>query len=722
MSESQEQYEEVVEERKTVNRQPQGVFKAVIYTLCIGTSLFHVWYNTFGTLSDYWRNSLHFGLLGAIGLLLFPLSKRGGKLTLAIDSLLAGAVVVAGVYPIFMEEALFERNQQMIVSDFLFAGLAIVLALEICRRTVGWIIPFLSLFFLTYVLWWGAWLEGAFRFNGLSLKTLLYRMYFTDEGLFGLTASISSTYVFMFILFAAFLLHSGGGNCIIALARSVTHKITGGPGLVAVMASGLMGTISGSAIANTVSTGAITIPMMKKAGFKPKFAAGVETAASTGGQIMPPIMGAGAFIMAEWTQVPYLTIISIAFLPAMMYFCSVGFYVYFEARKNHIAPPDDITDPPMKVLIDSLPFFLPIGVLVGMLLSGFSPTYSAGFAIIAVIVASCMNKLRKRVAIPEALHQTWNEIVASLVAGGKNMVVTGILLVTVGTIIGPLNMTGASIQFSQMIVEWSAGNLLLACILITGASLLLGMGLPVTAAYIVLAVLAAPALQNMLLASSPLVQEMLQPDRLKALIQAPEFLSQLMMLQPELAAQAMLAANDSTVLQALSQNPAIIPALAAVNPAIETLQIGYLLTAHMIVYWVSQDSNVTPPVCLAAFAGAAIAGSSPMKTGLTAWKLAKGLYIIPLLFAYTPFINGTAVEHVTVFLFGTLGMFAFASLMTGQLYRLQYPWERVVLVLVAFLLFVPILWIQVSAVCLFVAVFYYNWKFSSAPHFMAQGA
>ena len=500
----------------------------------------------------------------------------------ACNVALALLVASTGIYLVLFEEALHVRNEVPILSDLVASGVAIVLAIELARRSTGFVIPTLSLFFLTYVVWWGRYVEGIFSFRGMSVTRVLYRMFFTDEGLFGMIATISSTYVFMFILFAAFLLKSGGGDFIINLARNLTGRLTGGPGLVAVLGSGLMGTISGSAVANTVSTGSITIPMMKRAGFKSKFAAGVETASSTGGQLMPPIMGAGAFIMAEWTQLPFTTIIGVAFLPAILYFSSVAFYVFLEANKQNVKGLTSQDGPSLgKVLREGVHFFIPIGVLIGMLIGGFTPTYSAGYAILAVIGSSWLSKSHR---------MGLREILDSLETGARNMLTTGILLVTVGIVVGTINMTGASITFSQLVVEWSGGSLIFALILITGASLLLGMGLPVTAAYVMLAILSVPAL---------------------------------------------------------------------------TLMGVSLLSAHMIIFWVSQDSNVTPPVCLAAFSAAAIAESPPMQTGFTAWKLAKGLYIMPLLFAYTALIDGDLATKLQISLFALCGLFAFAVAMTG---------------------------------------------------------
>jgi TRAP transporter 4TM/12TM fusion protein len=600
--------------------------------IAAGVAAFHIWANTFGDLSDLWRNALHLGLLGFLAFILYTgiKKKEPRKGLVILNAFLAVALLSSSVYLILFEEALHNRNEVPVLADLIFAGIAIILAIELARRTSGYVIPALALVFLSYVLWWGRHVEGIFSFRGMNLSRVLYRMFFTDEGLFGMIASISSTYVFMFILFAAFLLKSGGGDFIIKLSQSLTRKIAAGPGIVAVLASGLMGTISGSAVANTVSTGSITIPMMKKAGFDARFAAAVETASSTGGQLMPPIMGAGAFIMAQWTQIPYATIIGVALLPAILYFASVAFYVVLEARRKGIHKTQRQAvkpESPSKILKEGIPFVIPILLLVIMLAAGFTPTYTAGFAILAVVVSSWISKHNR---------MSLKDIVDALATGTINMIPTGILLITAGIIIGTINMTGISITFSQLIVEWSGANLLLAILLVTGASLLLGMGLPVTAAYIMIAILTVPALTSMGVS---------------------------------------------------------------------------LLAAHMIIFWLSQDSNVTPPVCLAAFAASSISGSRPMATGFTSWKLAKGLYIMPLLFAYTGLISGTWTDRIVISSFALVGLFAFTVAFTGYMFGSLHILIRVFLFFCAIAIFWPgALWLNCLGVCVLFGIGIYNKK------------
>lgn len=564
------------------------------YAICI--SLFHFYVNVWGGISDLWFNAAHFSLLASLGFLTHRAWSSCPDDTIPFYdiflSILSFGVVV---YMMLFEESLYNvYNGQMRLSDIIITGVAIVLAIEMVRRATGIIIPVLMILAIGYILWFGKFLEGVFAFGGMSVERFFYRIYYTSEGLFGPIATISSTYVFMFILFAAFLLKSGAGDFIVDTSRAFTSRFRGGAGHVAVFSSALMGTISGSAVANTVSTGSITIPMMKKNGFKPMFAAGVETAASTGGQIMPPIMGAGAFIMAQMTNIAFVTIIAVSLLPAILYFISITVYIHIHAKENDLQVENEKVAL-WQTLREGFHFLIPLSTLLGLLIYGFTPTYAAGISIVVIIASSYLTK-NKRMGLHDVLE--------ALALGTQNMIITGILLASVGIIVGVINISGIGITFSQLIMEWSGGQLIIALILVALASLVLGMGLPVTASYVVLSVLSAPALVGL-------------------------------MLSPEMA----------TLLN------------AGIDIPEATI---YFLSAHLIIFWLSQDSNLTPPVCLAAFAAAGIAGTSPMRTGFESWKLGKGLYIVPLLFAFTPLVTGDWYERFEVFGFGVFGMVAFA--------------------------------------------------------------
>jgi TRAP transporter 4TM/12TM fusion protein len=594
-------------ESLSVQRKLSAFPAKLVYVVAIIMSLVHLWFNTFGVMPEIQRNALHFTFVLFLGFILYPLSRKKHQQTLGIDFFLAVLGCVAGFYLILFEDALHARNEVPILRDLIFGGLAIVLLLELTRRCTGWLIPLLSILFLSYATFLGQWLPGLFNFRGVSIERLLYRMYFAPDGIFGSIATISSTFVFLFILFGAFLLQSGAGDFILKLAMALIGKRVGGPAKMAVITSGFMGSISGSAVANTVGTGSLTIPLMKRTGFPAHFAGGVEAAASTGGQLMPPIMGAGAFIMSQWTQISYLKIIALATLPALMYFTSVLFFVHLRARKLGLKAVDDADIPKLgEVLKEGWHFLLPIGLLITLLIVGFTPTYAASIATVSVVAASWLRK---------ETRMGFADIADALYLGAKNMVSTGAILLCSGIVIGIVLMTGMGITFSSLIIEISGGNLFISIILVALASLILGMGLPVTASYIVLAVLVAPALQ-----------------------------------------------------------------LMGVS----------LIAAHMLIFWYSQDANVTPPVCLAAYSAAGIAGSPPLKTGMEAWKLAKGLYLIPLLFIYTPILfEGTVLQVAAAAASGTLGLLAFAILSEGYFFCLASWPIRIGFGAVTFLMFWP---------------------------------
>ena len=603
-------------------------------------ALFHIYCNVFASISELWLSAIHFGGFCAICALMANESDdvENKSIKFWVNMGLALVAIATSSYLILFENALYARETEFIMSDYIFALLAVGLAIEFTRRTTGWFMPVLILISLSYILFLGRYISGVFAFPGLSLETVLYRSFFTSEGMFGLTAQISSTFVFMFIIFGSFLLRSGAGDFIVRLAQCLAGRFTGGAGLVAVVGSGLMGSVSGSAVANTVSTGVITIPMMKKSGFQGQFSAGVVAAASTGGALMPPVMGAGAFVLASYTQISYLTIIAASALPAILYFLTVSYFVRIEAKRLRLTPTgneesENISD----VLKEGWHFIIPMIVLVGFLVSGRTPTTSAAFAILSVIGASWIS--------PKPM-KLW-DVFDAVVDGVKTMVSTALLLVAVGIIINVVTTTGVGNAFSLMIVEWAQGSLLVTLVLVALASLVLGMGLPVTASYIVLATL-----------SAPLIFDLISQSQLLEALQAGD-------LPSNVAATIGLFGGDPVI--ALQEMPLEMKQLIRQEMIEPELLTGMLLSAHLIIFWLSQDSNVTPPVCLASFAAAGIAGTRPIATGLTSWKVAKGLYLVPVLFAYSPLISGTWPERIEVFIWSCLGLYAMAGLLQWHL-------------------------------------------------------
>tara|TARA_B100000749_G_scaffold250515_1_gene215643 strand:- start:1973 stop:3985 length:2013 start_codon:yes stop_codon:yes gene_type:complete len=647
-------------------------------------ALFHIYCNVFASISELWLSAIHFGGFCAICALMNneaqELSNR--SISYWINIALAGTAILTSAYLILFEDALYARETEYILSDYVFSMIAIGLAIEFTRRTTGWFMPVLIILSLSYILFLGRYISGVFSFPGLSLETVLYRSFFTSEGMFGLTAQISSTFVFMFIIFGSFLLKSGAGDFIVQVAQCLTRRITGGAGLVSVIGSGLMGSISGSAVANTVSIGVITIPMMKRSGFSARFAAGVEAAASTGGALMPPVMGAGAFVLASYTQIPYLTVIAASALPALLYFLTVSYFVRIEAKRLGMTPVvEENAEKVSDVLKEGWHFIIPLTVLVGFLIAGRTPTSSAAFAIISVIAASWLSTKPMRLT----------DIFDAVVGGVKTMVSTALLLVAVGIIINVVTTTGIGNAFSLMIVEWAQGNLFVTLILVALASLVLGMGLPVTASYIVLATL-----------SAPLIFDLISQSQLLSALQTQDIPS-------NVAATIGLFGGDPVV--ALQEMPLEMKQLIRQEMIDPEMLTGMLLSAHLIIFWLSQDSNVTPPVCLASFAAAGIAGTKPMATGLTSWKVAKGLYLVPVLFAYSPLISGSWSERIEVFLWSSMGLYALAGILQWHLERKINLQIAVLLLLSAVLLMwtpFPIYYHVAGAVILFTIIILQN--------------
>jgi len=622
-------------------------FARIAFVAGVVIAVVHLYAALIGGMAELTRNAFHFAGFAFLAAITLP-AFRGGKSKWP-DLAIGVAVAAAAIYLAFAEDAIYARGVRLSTTDWIAGAVVILGALEVTRRASGPVIPVLMILALTYVAVWGALIGGVFRFPGLSYETVMFRSLYGDDALFGTIARISSTYVFLFIIFGAFLLRSGAGEFVINLSRVVAGRLAGGPGLVAVIASALTGTISGSAVANTASTGVITIPLMKKAGFPPQFAAGVEAAASTGGQLMPPIMGAGAFVMASYTQIPYERIVVVAFLPAILYFASVAFFVRIEARRHGLGRME--TEGPSLAYTlrhGGLSFIIPIAVVIGLLVVGFTPSYAAVVGIVAVVVASW---LTDHPMGPRA-------VVEALALGARNMIPTAVLLCSIGIVVNVIATAGVGNTFSLMVEQWSSGNLLIALVLIGLASLVLGMGLPVTAAYIVLATLSAPALAGMiadgLLAAEIAAGNVPEAARAVLLLGAPDAAASLGQPLSFAAAQAIVAGLPFELLASLRDLVVAPEALVAAS-----------LSAHMVIFWLSQDSNVTPPVCLAAFTAAAIAKSPPMATGLASWKIAKGLYIVPILFAYTPLLSGDWATALTIFAFALVGIYGLAGALQG---------------------------------------------------------
>jgi TRAP transporter 4TM/12TM fusion protein len=537
----------------------------LVFVLAVALSLFQLWQPIVGFVppgvvplesvlglqpATYFRPT-HLGWILIIGFLVYP-SSTGRRLR-GLDLIGAALVLWATSRVLsFDYQSIDHLLHGLGGLDFAAGCILLAATLEIARRSVGIVMMLVGLSFILYGAF-GNLLPDVVATRGFSFERIVRFQVFTQAGLYGTPLGIAAGAVFAFVLFGALLQATGAGRFLIDLSFAAAGRYRGGPAKASVLASAAMGSISGSAIANTVTTGSLTIPMMKELGYRPAQAAGIEAAASTGGQIMPPIMGAGAFVMAEFTRTSYGDIVWMSLVPAILYFTSVLLYVHLMAAKAGIR---GMQDPrrAWAVMRHGMHFLVPLVLITALLLWNYSPVLVGVSGCAAVIAASWLRSHTRvgPTGIARALRQ-----------GAIMAVPISTACAVAGIAVGTIGQTGIGLQFTDSVVALSGGRLWLALALVAVAALVLGMGLPATAAYIVLSIMTGPALQELGLA---------------------------------------------------------------------------LVTAHMIIFWLSQTSNVTPPIALAAFAGAGIAGAPPMRSAVEAFRLAGGLFVIPLMMAYSPLL------------------------------------------------------------------------------------
>ena len=632
------------------NTENQDWLRRSLQMFAVIFGLWHIATNIWLYEPGFWQNAIHFGGFALIAAIIGPRHGRfaHSRGVLIFDLIYGLLVFAAAMWVAGNENDLYQRTLKapgegwdFNLIDYLAGGLVIIAAIDLTRRLTGWIIPILIIFSLAFLLFLGEMMPGIFRTASIPAADVLFRSLYNDEGMFGTITTISSANITLFMIFGSFLVYSGASEFIIEISKFVVKRFRGGSAYVAVLSSALTGTVSGSAVANTASTGVITIPLMKSNGFRPAFAGGVETAASTGGQIMPPIMGAGAFVMVSYTGISYGTIVSVSILPAILYFLSVAFAVRIETMRDNIHLNENQAVDWQKIRAGALNFVVPLTVLIGMLVSGWTPNFAVAHALGILVVCSWLT--------PYKMNHT--RIYKALVGGIRTGAMTAILLTAVGLFNNAVTTSGVGGSFSLMIVQWSHGSLIIALVLIAIASLVLGMGLPVTAAYIVLAILVAPSLANILADEIVIAQ-------LANGVTDASVLGILMLADPSVAGDLPNGLGMDGARALVDKLPIEIAPLLreAMVPASQLA--SFLLVSHLIIFWLSQDSNVTPPVCLAAFAAAGIAGSRPFETGVQAWKIAKGLYIMPLLFAYTPLITGDFWQIMQTGFFACFGLYA----------------------------------------------------------------
>ncbi|MBL0611424.1 TRAP transporter permease [Aeromonas jandaei] len=702
-------------------RLPAGAMAGIITLLALAWSLFQLWIASplpfmlgFGVLNDTETRSIHLTFALLLAFLVFPAFRTSPRDRVPFSDI-ALALIAAGAasYLFVMYQALAQRPGNLTTADLVTACIGIPLLLEAARRALGPALAVIAIVFLTYSLA-GPWMPGLLAHRGVSFTALANHQWITTEGVFGIALGVSTSFVFLFVLFGALLERAGAGHYFIQLAFSLLGHLRGGPAKAAVVASGLTGLISGSSIANVVTTGTFTIPMMKRVGFSKEKAGAVEVASSVNGQIMPPVMGAAAFLMVEYVGIPYVEIIKHAFLPAAISYIALLYIVHLEALKLGMQPignhqpkpwlhrltgfafgaalisglsmavyyglgwlkpalgdyalpgiglllaiaylgllkiaasndplPAEDPDKPLEelpntrtVLLSGLHFLLPVVVLVWCLMvERLSPGLSAfwGTVMLVIILLTqrpLLNWLRR-----DGKHDygTFNDgmvdLREGLVAGARNMIGIGIATATAGIIVGAVSQTGVGLVLADLVEMLSMGNLLLMLLLTALLSLILGMGLPTTANYIVVSSLLAPV-----------------------------------------------------VVTLGQQNGLIVP----------------LIAVHLFVFYFGIMADVTPPVGLASFAAAAVSKGDPIRTGLTAFYYSLRTAALPFLFIFNTdllLINVDFAHGVLIFIVATIAMLIFAAATQGYFLVKSRWYESILLLLVAFTLFRPGFWMDLA--------------------------
>lgn len=551
----------------SIQRRPSGLTGWIVTIASCSLTLVTFYMGWFGQFGPIETRAGHLAVIIPLAFLLYPaFIKRQTKEPTFIDRALAVAAFIVFAWAVYFESDWQWRMayvDSVGTTDFLFGIIAILLVLEATRRTVGITIVILTALFVAYALSGPYW-PGLFEHSGTSIERLVEQSYLLSEGLFNVITGIAATFLFTFLAFGVFLQAAGGDRFFMNLAMAISGRRKGGPAKVSVLASSMMGMLSGSTVSNVVTTGSITIPLMKRMGFRPHEAGGIEAASSLGGALTPPLMGAGVFLMAQFTGVPLITVMAYSIAPAIIYFASIYAYVHIRASKRGLEgiPAHDL--PNLKeVIARSWHLSLPLILLVILLVFQYTPFFASTVATLSLIAISQFRK-SSRLSI--------RQIIMGLEGTARVAIVISTLSAAAALIFGVITITGLVVKVSSIILAFSNGYLILAMILIALMSYVVGMGLPITASYIIVATLGASALGDLGVS---------------------------------------------------------------------------ILAAHLIIYWLSQDATITPPICMTAFVSAGIARADPMRTGFQAVLLGKALYIVPLGFAFANLLSPDVFEVLT---------------------------------------------------------------------------
>jgi TRAP transporter 4TM/12TM fusion protein len=640
---------QMAHESETGSRIFRGKTRWFIRWFAISMSVFHLYTGFFGQLPGYQQLSVHLSFALVLCFICFPFSKKSSQNRLSkADIILAVLGAVAAIY-VFVNYAHWVNAQgDAPFYDIWTGGILLVLVLEATRRSVSPMLPLITLVFLFYA-YFGPYIPGELAHRGFRVSRIIDHVYMSGEGLWSIPLRVSATFVFLFVLFGALLEKTGAGEYLINLSFATMGRFRGGPAKAAVVASAAMGSISGSSIANTVTTGALTIPLMKKVGFQNHVAGAVEVAASTNGQLMPPIMGAAAFIMAEIIGISYFEVVKAAFIPAILSYTAIFSIVHLEAVKSNIRGLTKEETPEfIKTLLSGLHYLIPLFVLCYMLLIMFwTPGTSASWGILSGILLSIGNNYfrdvhlfpKKRrngetegepayLAYLEQPHgffinRTRSELLDSFETGAKNMAGVAAACACCGIIIGVVTLTGLGLKMAAFITYLAGGKLFLTLLFSVFACIILGMGLPTTATYIMMAAMTAPAILTLS----------------------------------------------------------------------EDLGLGLPIVAvHLFVFYYGIVADDTPPVGLCAYAAAGIAGSDPIKTGWKSFQLDLAAFTLPFMFIYNTKLlmyNTTWIELTYIIPVSIVGMFCWSVFIQGHFIVKTYLFERLIFLLLAFVFVNP---------------------------------
>ena len=614
-----------------VARSLTGKVAIAASAIAVALALFQLYTAYAGAFPDLIQRSIHIGLSMVLGFMMYAATDRSPRDRLSIPDLLfvvLGAMVCT--YAAINYDRIVMNPGISNQIDLLFGVIATLLVLEMTRRILGWILPFIAILTVIYA-YVGPYLPDLFAHRGFGTEYILETLYMSTSGIWGNVTGVSATIMAGFLIFGSLLFYTGGGETFVDLAKALAGRSYGGPAKVSCISSALFGTISGSAVANVVVDGVFNIPLMKKLRYRPEFAAAVEATASTGGQIMPPVMGAGAFIMAEFISTPYLKIALAATIPALLYYLGVAASVHFGARKDGLEKiPRELIPSVKTTLPKSAPLFVPVALLIYLLTSGWDPTTSVFWAT-TTSAAIYLAGIRSMAMLRE---RTIN-LVKALEAGGKSIVLIAALCACAQIVIGMFNLTGLGVKISEMVIGLSMGIEFLALFFTMVVCLILGMGLPTTAAYVLAASVAGPALIKL-----------------------------------------------------------------GVAP----------IAAHLFIFYFAIISAITPPVCAAVYAAAAIARSNWLATGWMAVRMGLAGFIVPFLFIYSPSLLfiGSPLETLWSSLVSTVGVIALAGVAMGYFGDRSRWYETLLLTVGAFCLMKPGLITDLIGLVLVPAIYLYQ--------------